>query len=50
MLSINGLNKGKKLKRVTPWHAKLLKDGSLRNGVEIIYNVHLHYDLIELDI
>jgi hypothetical protein len=42
LLNINGLNKGKKLKQVTPWHAKFLKDGFSINGVEIIYNVHLH--------
>jgi hypothetical protein len=36
LLSINGLNKGKKLKQVTPWHEKLLKDGSSRNGDEVI--------------
>jgi hypothetical protein len=42
MLNINGLNKGKKLKQVIPWHAKLLKDGSSINGVEIIYTIHLH--------
>jgi hypothetical protein len=42
LLSINGLNKGKKLKQVTPWYTKLLKYGSSINGVENIYNVHLH--------
>jgi len=34
LLSINGLNKGKKLKQVTLWHIKFLKDGSLKNDMK----------------
>jgi hypothetical protein len=38
---IKGLNKGEKLKQLTSCHVKQLKNGSLKNDVESICNIHL---------
>jgi hypothetical protein len=41
MLGIKGLNKGEKLRQLTSYHMKLLKDGSLGYGVKGICNIHV---------
>jgi hypothetical protein len=41
MLGKKGLNKKKKLKQLAFYHAKFIKDGSLKDGVESIYIIHL---------
>jgi hypothetical protein len=41
MLSIKGPNKGENLRQRVSCHAKSLKDGSFKDGVESIYNIHL---------
>jgi hypothetical protein len=41
LLGIKQLNKGEKFKQLTSFCAKFLKDGSPRNGIEDIFDVHL---------
>ncbi len=41
MLGIKGPNKGEKLKQLVFCHMKLLKYGSIGDGVESIYNIHM---------
>jgi hypothetical protein len=41
LLGIEGLRKEEKLKQLTSYHMKLLKDGSLGYGVKGICGIHL---------
>ncbi len=40
LLSIKGLNKGEKLRQLVSYRMKFLKDGSFRNDVEGICDIH----------
>jgi hypothetical protein len=41
MLGKKGPNKKKKLKQLASYHAKFIKDGFSKDGVENIYIIHL---------
>jgi hypothetical protein len=41
MLGKKGLNKRKKLRQLASYHAKFIKDGSSKDGIESIYIIHL---------
>jgi hypothetical protein len=41
LLGIKGISKGEKLRQLTSYHMKLLKDGSLGYGVKGICDIHL---------
>ncbi len=41
LLGIKGLNKVEKLKQLVSCCTKLLRDGSLGNGVEDIWDIHM---------
>jgi len=41
MLGIKGSNKREKLKQLTAYYVKILKDGFSKNGVEGVCNIHL---------
>ncbi len=41
LLGIKGPNKGEKLKQLTSYDEKFLKDGCFKDGVENICNIHM---------
>jgi hypothetical protein len=50
MFGIKGPNKREKLKQLASCHMKLLKYGSIGDGVENIYNIHMYHHLVGMDV